>query len=333
MKLALITIIRNEQDILNTFINHVDALFDEVYFVDHRSLDNTASIIKLAMKRRNGWYYFASDMNAHYQKEVTNLLIQHAFIRQADFVFFLDCDEFIQVKHRAELEAITKGLFDSATGGSFRWINCVPDKLDRPTFKFSSTIWKSKEPSKFTKVCIPRSLYEQHQGKIFISQGNHQIVDSEGNFMDTLEIGFMLHLPVRSKNQFINKAIQSSLSHLSRTSRLPDESYQFFEMLKLIAQNDISDDTLRGCVYLYQKEAKIIPISKLGLHENWQKTSLRALQIASGNEFSFSYPQPGPHLIEQVVSDHVLSWTVENPNNLVLDENEGRIYIKVSPAL
>jgi hypothetical protein len=90
--------------------------------------------------------------------------------------------------------------------------------------------------------------------------------------------------------------------------------------------------TLRGCVYLYQKEAKIIPISKFGLHENWQKTSLRALRIASGNEFSFSYPQPGPHLIEQVVADHILSWSVENPNNLTFDENERRIFLKANSA-
>jgi hypothetical protein len=51
--------------------------------------------------------------------------------------------------------------------------------------------------------------------------------------MDTPEIGCMLHLPVRSKT---SSSIKDSIiiSASLPNTRLPDENFQFFEMLKLM---------------------------------------------------------------------------------------------------
>jgi hypothetical protein len=327
MKFALITIIRNEQDILNTFLNHVDALFDDIFLVNHRSLDHSSSILKSAVKQRKSWFYITLDIEGYYQKEASALLMHHAFSRNADFVFFLDCDEFIQVKNREELEQKVEGLNAPATAGSLRWINCVTDKLDRPLFKYRSTIWMSLEPSKFSKVIITRSLYEKYGGNISLCQGNHQVIDPGGNFMAASEIGHLLHLPIRSRQQLINKTIRSALSNLSRLNRLPDENYQFDEMLKLIAKGELSDDDVRGCVYLYQNEAKIISIPKRDFMKTHQKTSLSDLRIASTKNFSFVNPRNSSHSLEQIVADHILSIANETPENLEFDEKEGRIII------
>jgi hypothetical protein len=328
MKFALVTTIRNEQDILNVFLNHIDALFDDVFLVDHRSVDRTSSILRSTVKKRKTWTYITLDVNGHYQKETSTLLMRYSFTNNADFVFFLDCDEFLKVKNREELEQRVKGLSVSSTGGSFRWINCVVDKLDRSKFKYKFAIWMNTEPSQFTKVFIPRSLYEKYNGNISVSQGNHQVFDPEGNVLYTSEIGHIIHLPVRSRFQLINKAIQSSLSNLSRVNRLPDENYQLYEILKMIANGAMSDDVIRGCIYLYQKEAKIIPISMRDLRDGkYQKTSLKDLCIATTQKFSFTFPHNNLHIIEQSVSDQILSWGNQNPENLMYDEKEGRISI------
>jgi hypothetical protein len=193
MKFALIATIRNEQDILNPFLNHIDALFDEVFLIDHRSVDQSSSILKSAAKQRKSWNYITFDINGHYQKETSTLLMRYSFKRDVDFVFFLDCDEFIQVKNREELERKVRGLSDSITGGCFRWINCVVDDLNRPQIKYKSPIWMNLEPSQFTKVFTPRSLYEKYGGNISLSQGNHQILDPKGNVLSTSEIGQFDH--------------------------------------------------------------------------------------------------------------------------------------------
>jgi hypothetical protein len=146
MKFSLITLIRNEQDILNTFLNHVDALFDEVYLVNHRSLDNTACILKSAVKQRSGWHYFALDLNAHYQKEVSNLLIQHAFNRGANFVFFQDCDEFLQVKDRADSD--NQRIIDS------QLVEIFVGSIVSP---ISSTVRRSSSIQRFGRVMNHRN--------------------------------------------------------------------------------------------------------------------------------------------------------------------------------
>ncbi|OGO28644.1 MAG: hypothetical protein A2136_07500 [Chloroflexi bacterium RBG_16_54_11] len=191
--------------------------------------------------------------------------MQYAFNKDADFIFFLDCDEFIQVMDREQLEKKVFGLYDSAKAGSFHWINCVTDILDRLLLKYNTGIWTNPDPPKFVMVCVPRSLYKKYSGNISRCQGNHQVIDPESNFMSTTEIGWSIHVPVRSLEQLKVKAIQSSLSHLIRPNRLPDENHQFFEMLKMISRGEMSDDFIRGCVYLYQNETKIIPISKSDL--------------------------------------------------------------------
>jgi len=41
MKLAVAALIRNEIDIIGTFLQHIDALFDHVVLMDHGSIDGT----------------------------------------------------------------------------------------------------------------------------------------------------------------------------------------------------------------------------------------------------------------------------------------------------
>ncbi len=329
MNLAAIYMIRNEQDILNVFINHVDALFDTVYLIDHRSIDSSEEILRSAVRQREGWTYIKLETNGHYQKETTTFAMRQLFKQGADCVFFLDCDEFIQIKNREKLEKIVVVLNNSRTVGSFRWINCVPDFLDRLQFNYNSVFWKSRELSQHSKVLIPKSVYDQYMGELFLSQGNHLVIDSGGKVLDTLEIGHLIHLPVRSRRQLIRKAILSELANISRSTRKPGEGFQFKEMLRTFANGEPRDDMVRGCVNLYQSTSKIIPITKMDLTNGmYQKTSLKKLGIASTHKFSFEINPVDTNFIERAVADQILSWEDEDSGNLVYDEKGGRIFIK-----
>ncbi len=147
MKLSLITLIRNEQDILNAFLNHVDALFDEVYLLDHRSLDSTSQILIKAASLKKGFRYISVDVNGYYQKEISTLIMHHLFNNGSDYVFFLDCDEFFQIKNRNELENRLQELSNNNSVGSVRWINCFPDKLNNRRLNYQSSLWYSSEYS------------------------------------------------------------------------------------------------------------------------------------------------------------------------------------------
>jgi hypothetical protein len=329
LKFTLITVIRNEQDILNTFLNHIDALFDEVYLVDHRSVDQTGNILQSSVTNHKNWHYITFEANALYQKEITTLLMHTAFGKDADCVFFLDCDEFIQVSSRDELQQIAIGLYDSATAGGLPWKNCIVDNLNKGQFTYESSIWMNPEPSHFSKICVPSTLYNKYSGRLSITQGNHQVLDSENNVLDTIDIGYLLHIPIRSRYQFIKKSLQSSLGNIARTTRKPGESYQFFEMLKMIKSGTISDDIIRGCISLYQKELSIIPISKKQIKiQRYIKTSLRNLGIHSTHKISSPLGPKDPYIVERILSDQILSWESENPQLLAYDEKKGEIFIE-----
>jgi hypothetical protein len=329
MNLAVISMIRNEGNILNVFVNHLDALFDSVYLIDHRSIDGMSERLDSVVAQRGNWKYISLEINGYYQKEISSLIMRHLFGLNVDCVFFLDCDEFVQIKNREELEKIVKVLNNSQIAGSIRWVNCVPDILNHQQFHYESAVWKYTELSQYSKMMIPRSVYNRFEGNISLSQGNHQILDTDGKTLNTLEVGTLIHVPVRSRNQMIQKTILTSMAHLKRENKQPGESYQFKEMLKLITSGELSDDWVRGCINLYQKASRIVPISKIDLTNGlYQKTSLKNLKIASTQAFSF-VPQPNdPRFFERSVAEQILSWEDENPENLKYDEATGKIFIQ-----
>ena len=327
MKLSLITLIRNEQDILNVFLNHVDAVFDEVYLLDHRSMDHTCEILKQYANQRNGFRYVQVEVNGHYQKEISTLLMHHLFKDGADFVFFLDCDEFFIIKERNELEQKIQALQDNTSIGSVSWINCFPDNLSESKLNYHTKIWVSAKYSSFSKVIVPRSVYEKFNGELSLSQGNHLVMQTDGTFLDMIEIGHLLHIPVRSKEQLISKAIRSFLSNYSRSTKTPGESFQYKEMLKLIRSSKLGDEEIRGCINLYQKEEKIIPITKEELRsDNWNKTSMYRMKIARTKRFGYgSLSYDFKQINNQIIADHILSIDDEDPGKIIFLEPDSII--------
>jgi len=330
IKLSLITLIRNEQDILNVFLDHIDALFDEVYLLDHRSIDYSSKILINAANLRKGFRYIKVELNGHYQKEMSTILMHHLFENGADYVFFLDCDEFFIFKNRNELEQLILELGEKETIGSVRWINGFPLDLSNSHLNYFSKLWISSEESPFSKVIIPRSAYEKYNKKLSIIQGNHLALDEDGKPLETKEIGQLVHIPIRSKEQLISKVIRSSLSDFSRITKMPGESYQYKEMLKLIMNSKLSDDEIRGCINLYQKEGKILLISKQDLKRgNWIKTCIEELNIARTNKFKFRFTKQNANQINlQIIADHIFSLENENPEDIVFLDSESKISLR-----
>jgi len=330
MKLSLITLIRNEQDILNVFLNHVDALFDEVYILDHRSLNSTSEILRKAANQRKGFRYIPVEINGFYQKEISTLIMRHLFDKGSDCVFFLDCDEFFHLKDRNELERKLQELAINNSVGSVRWINCFPDKLNSRRLHYRSTLWCSSESSPFSKVIIPRSVYEGFNGNISMAQGNHLVYDSDGNPLNAKEIGFLLHIPIRSKQQLISKVLQSSLSNFSRTTKKPGEGFQYKEMLKMILKSQVSPDDVRGCVNLYQKAGKNLPVAKKDLKsEKWMKSSLAKMKVANSKRFTFKTRYNDQiQFNERIIADHILSADNADHREIIFLNSESIVTFK-----
>src|SRR5262245_43072831 len=130
MKLAAISMIRDEADIIGPFLCHLDAMFDVVFLLDQRSSDGSTRVMKAACEQRAEWRYFFCDFSGRYQREIINLLIPRVFEMGADALFVLDSDEFVAMSSRAELYQQAQEMLHKAAAGRFFWRACVPARFD-----------------------------------------------------------------------------------------------------------------------------------------------------------------------------------------------------------
>jgi|SRR5262245_35998343 len=91
MRLAAVTTVRSECDIIESFVRHNAAFFDRLYILDHRSADATAAILRelaeeglpLALSRENYGIFYQAPTMTH--------LIKRAFDDHPwDFIVPLD---------------------------------------------------------------------------------------------------------------------------------------------------------------------------------------------------------------------------------------------------
>jgi hypothetical protein len=117
MRLAAVTTVRSECDIIESFVRHNAAFFDRLYILDHRSADATAAILRelaeeglpLALSRENYGIFYQAPTMTH--------LIKRAFDDHPwDFIVPLDCDEFVRMANRSELETVLAGLDEASIG-------------------------------------------------------------------------------------------------------------------------------------------------------------------------------------------------------------------------
>src|SRR6476660_1259053 len=117
MRLAAVTMVRSECDIIESFVRHDAAFFDRLYILDHRSTDTTPDILRkladeglpLALSRESYGIFYQGPSMTH--------LIRGAFDDHPwDFISPLDSDEFLRVPDRAGLEAVLADLDPGSIG-------------------------------------------------------------------------------------------------------------------------------------------------------------------------------------------------------------------------
>ena len=244
MKLAVISMIRDEADVIRPFLRHLAALFDLVFLLDQRSSDGTSDIIRHACNARPGWSHWHMDFAGRHQKEVTTAFTARAFEQGAGAVFLLDSDEFIDVRSRAELEAVADEMNTRCAPGLFTWKTCVPLHFDRWELDPDKTLWIGEPGARFSKVAVPRALFLSVPG-LRVAQGNHQVADAAGNQIGTvIPAGCFLHLPVRSRQQFLQKVFISAIANLAKGNPMTAEGTHKRLFLEVIAGRELSDATL-----------------------------------------------------------------------------------------
>jgi len=224
-KIYAVTLVKNESDIIESFIRYTLTYCDGIIIYNDDSLDDTAGIIrKLADEGLN--IFLASDNERTsgliYQADITTALIKRAIEHYgADLILPLDADEFLIPAPGLILNVKDKLLAlpdDKACAYCAPWTHFIPTGFKRrndflPKY-FKTYCDPAGERHFFNKVIIPAHLIN---GKTFyVSKGNHNLFVEEETAEKELVCELMLaHLPYRSAEQLITKTVTAAATVIS----------------------------------------------------------------------------------------------------------------------
>ena len=250
MRIMAVSMIRNDADIVASFLGHCGALFDRVFAVDHYSSDGTAEMLAAATRKMPLTLRTFRQRDKR-QGDILTALAREAFADGADWVVPLDADEFPEVADRAALEAMFHRAGDHPVA-RLRWRNAhpmVPGRFDR--FEASGRYEVAARAASYTKVALRRNLLAE-MPNFALSHGSHGIMQDD-RMADIAhpEVGHLRHIPFRSKERFEAKIAQGILTADLRTQKPEGESSHYREIQRLFASVGPTPSVLRRIALHY----------------------------------------------------------------------------------
>jgi hypothetical protein len=244
MQLSLISMIRNEIDILPAFLGHIDNLFNGGYLIDHLSSDGSESLLREFTASRPTWEYYPLKSPAYTQADISSDFMRRGFKQNTDAVFFLDADEFIANLYRPQLEESVTALDSSQQIGYFC---CMPGEYG-PAFALDQPAWHG-DLAPHKKIIVPRWLYAMHGEQLAVNQGNHSLRLPAGQTVSGPIIAELLHFPIRSREQFVRKILVSYVAQAMKPNKQVAPHIQTY--FDLIMKQNLTPDLLNSIAANY----------------------------------------------------------------------------------
>lgn len=228
-KIFSISMVKNEEDIIESFVRYNLHIFDGMIILDNGSTDDTVKILKMLKSEGLQVFLFEdSDKEFDQVNKMNKLLLKSVDEFKSDIVVPLDADEFlISSKNgnpRKFLEKIGPDTFYEV-----KWRTYVPDFGKNNAKKFvPSKITLSRDDSleEFFKVIVPKELVKNYA--VRLTKGNHGLeYDSNcEKIIKHVDSDMRIaHFPIRSKEQLVSKITVSWIYNLSRPERIEGNSF------------------------------------------------------------------------------------------------------------
>lgn len=250
MKLWSFTTVKDEEDIIESFVRYNMNIFDGMVISDNGSNDKTLEILNKLKKEGYNIDILVDESQYFDQVIKRNDLLQYTIKKyHPDFVFPIDADEFVCSTKKSNPRKVIEKLSQHVLY-RYRMKNYVVNGKEDENDLFIPTKLKllrdNEEDKNHSYKCfIPKDIYEQN---IFLEMGSHKatFIDNDREMpMEYLDDLYIAHYPVRSKFQLINKIVTGRLNNCSLHSREEGFGFHQYEILdEIIKEGTISDDTL-----------------------------------------------------------------------------------------
>lgn len=238
MKIALVSIVKNEDDYLKEFVNYyIDLGFDHIYIYNDDS-DNHPSLF-LEKEIKEGYitiievipeYIEINNKNVKYFTKYQNSVYSEAIkiYNEYDWLAFFDLDEFLEIKINKRLKELLNEYMDYPAIG-INWVIYGANgqfKKESGTviqrFKYNNNKEEKINPHIKTilqpKLCIENNAYFKYDPHSIISDNNNFItIDFEKNRINgpfnpkgTDNIAIINHFCTKSYEEFIKRCNNSN---------------------------------------------------------------------------------------------------------------------------
>jgi hypothetical protein len=218
-RMLSLSMVKNEQDIIEPFIRHNSRLVDWMVILDNGSVDQTRHIaLECARELGNVIVADSGEFAYNQSARMTRLLhgCQSAFF--ADFVLFLDADEFVSATDRQDLQAALE-IIPAGGVGLMPWWTFVlkPGQGDVQDPPRDMRWRRTSEIPVYSKAVL--RLDGAYRPDLVLLQGNHHVFSAEGEPLPSIELGDLplRHFPVRSRRQLVAKTIVGWMAYLARS--------------------------------------------------------------------------------------------------------------------
>ena len=210
MKIVSISMIKNESDIIESFIRYNLNIFDEMLILDNGSTDDSVNIINKLQDENLPIILFRGGETFFNQNDkLTGLLKKAIWEYGADIVCPLDADEFIS----SDITNPRK-IIENIDGDSYyhvSWKTYVATANDDINIKFIPsriTHIRDEKYEAYYKVIIPKNIVNNYD--VSIAMGNHDLVFKNQHDKPTPVVIpnlILAHFPLRSTEQCMSKIL------------------------------------------------------------------------------------------------------------------------------
>lgn len=259
-KLIVVSKVRNEGDIIESFSRYALSWCDELLIWDDGSTDDTREILRqlvaegLPILVNEGSDYRADTWRTRSVKMIADLSETAFQSRGADLVIPLDADEFLISLDGGSPRTVLQGV-DPKGRHRIRWRTYLCDRAPSENATFLPEIYAYYRGPAFTehfKVILTRHLY--YDCGCFLAEGNHSFVcQREPGPKDELEALRIAHYPIRDPYQSITKAVLGELGFrlVEDRGRAGDQWGDMYTRFK--SSGWLSPNDLRELSLLYEQ--------------------------------------------------------------------------------
>lgn len=220
-KIAVISMVKNEADIIESFVRYYATFADYIIIADHNSDDGTWEILE---KLREEFAFLITDrvfQLGYIQAEVMTFLMNMAAADlKVDWILPMDADEFLLSQGADTVRGALKNCQGNAV--LLTWVDheVVEQQYDRKVFLLNQPCRRKKVPWGLNKVIVRGDCVRE--SNLRLMTGNHglETADHERYVVKYSSCNQLLlaHFPFRSLEQYVSKNVIGWLTAVSEYS-------------------------------------------------------------------------------------------------------------------